>query len=217
MRELLLDYIDALLLGGIPKAELAAPKDEADIEKSAAAELAEVVKRFESLRTNEYQLLLNGVSILYGENRKTATERCYALFWEVQKMQSVTGQLEKCYAILQMLDCVTNKSEPSLGLPSPLGIQRRPTMPDGYISRTESLKDFEACNANNPNWTPQRVKTLLMRQPTADVAPVVRCKDCRHRGCALSKGYFDCNAYNLPRCRPDDFCSYGERVVKGES
>ena len=44
-------------------------------------------------------------------------------------------------------------------------------MPE-YISRTEALKDFEACNAANPRWTPQRVKTLLFRQPAADVAPV---------------------------------------------
>jgi hypothetical protein len=42
-----------------------------------------------------------------------------------------------------------------------------------FISRTEALKDFESCNAENPNWTPQRVKTLLLRQPAADVAPVV--------------------------------------------
>ena len=42
-----------------------------------------------------------------------------------------------------------------------------------YINRAEALKDFESCNAGNPNWTPQRVKTLLLRQPTADVAEVV--------------------------------------------
>ena len=42
-----------------------------------------------------------------------------------------------------------------------------------FISRTEALKDFESCNAANPRWTPQRVKTLLLRQPAADVAPVV--------------------------------------------
>lgn len=108
MRELLLDYIDALLLGGIPKVEFDAPKEEPDVEK-AAAEMAETVKNFKGLRRDEYQLLLNGVSILYGEKRKTATERCYALFWEVQKMQSVTGQLDKCYLMLQMLDCATNK------------------------------------------------------------------------------------------------------------
>lgn len=51
-------------------------------------------------------------------------------------------------------------------------------MPDEYISREAALKDFEFCNAENPNWTPQRVKTLLLRQPAADVAEVVRCKDC---------------------------------------
>lgn len=42
-----------------------------------------------------------------------------------------------------------------------------------YIKRAEALADFEACNAENPRWTPQRVKTLLLRQPTADVAEVV--------------------------------------------
>ena len=59
-------------------------------------------------------------------------------------------------------------------------------MPDEYISRAESLADFEACNAENPRWTPQRVKTLLLRQPAADVAEVVRCKYCRHLGAPLS-------------------------------
>lgn len=41
-----------------------------------------------------------------------------------------------------------------------------------YIKRKTALEDFERCNAENPNWTPQRVKTLLLRQPAADVAPV---------------------------------------------
>jgi hypothetical protein len=41
-----------------------------------------------------------------------------------------------------------------------------------FISRTEALEDFESCNAENPNWTPQRVKTLLLRQPAADVTEV---------------------------------------------
>lgn len=41
-----------------------------------------------------------------------------------------------------------------------------------YIKRAEALADFEACNVENPNWTPQRVKTLLLRQPAADVAEV---------------------------------------------
>lgn len=45
-------------------------------------------------------------------------------------------------------------------------------MTDEYISRAKARADFEACNAENPNWIPQRVKTLLLRQPAADVAPV---------------------------------------------
>lgn len=49
-------------------------------------------------------------------------------------------------------------------------------MPDGYISREAALEDFESCNAENPNWTPTRVKTLLLRQPAADVAEVVHAK-----------------------------------------
>ncbi len=46
-------------------------------------------------------------------------------------------------------------------------------MTEEFISRAEALEDFESCNAENPNWTPQRVKTLLLRQAAADVAPVV--------------------------------------------
>lgn len=42
-----------------------------------------------------------------------------------------------------------------------------------YIKRKTALEDFERCNAENPHWTPQRVKTLLLRQPAADVAEVV--------------------------------------------
>ena len=80
-------------------------------------------------------------------------------------------------------------------------------MPDEYISREAALADFEACNAENPNWTPQRVKTLLLRQPAADVAEVVRCKDCIYRieGRCFSRTSF----LNAPAVEPDNFCSWG--------
>ena len=42
-----------------------------------------------------------------------------------------------------------------------------------YIEREVALADFEQCNRENPNWTPQRAKQLLVRQPVADVAEVV--------------------------------------------
>lgn len=85
-------------------------------------------------------------------------------------------------------------------------------MPDECISREAALKDFEACNAKNPNWTPQRVKTLLLRQPAADVAEVVRCKACKY-------GDYDSKPNGAMVClrtkdgfwrRETDFCSYGE-------
>jgi hypothetical protein len=82
-----------------------------------------------------------------------------------------------------------------------------------FISRTEALEDFESCNAENPYWTPQRVKTLLLRQPAADVAEVVRCKDCKY-------GDYDSKPNGAMVClrtkdgfwrEETDFCSYGKR------
>ena len=50
--------------------------------------------------------------------------------------------------------------------------------------------------------------------PAADVAPVVRCKDCKHYDMGVClKIYSDGNAH--PEAwqsrKPEDFCSYGER------
>lgn len=86
-------------------------------------------------------------------------------------------------------------------------------MSDEYISRAEALADLEACNEANPRWTHRRVKTLLLRQPAADVAEVVRCKDCKY-GSYDSKpnGAMVCLRTNDGFWRKEaDFCSYGER------
>lgn len=48
------------------------------------------------------------------------------------------------------------------------------------INRKEAIDDFEKCNQENPVWTPQRVKTLLMRAPSLDTTLVVQCQDCKH-------------------------------------
>lgn len=82
-----------------------------------------------------------------------------------------------------------------------------------YIGREAAIKDFEANNARNPYWTPPRVKTLLLRQTAADVAPVVRCKDCKHRTKNGNCGHPRHHGI-LPSAYPYDFCSYGEK--KGE-
>ena len=51
----------------------------------------------------------------------------------------------------------------------------------------------------------QTLIRYVKRQPTADVVPVVRCKDCAHL-----YGTFCTVCGLLPR-KPDDFCSLGER------
>ena len=50
-----------------------------------------------------------------------------------------------------------------------------------YIDREAAIVDFERCNRENPVWTPQRVKTLLMPIPAADVEPVKRWIPCSER------------------------------------
>ena len=54
------------------------------------------------------------------------------------------------------------------------------------------------------------IRTNIQGLPIADVVPVVRCKDCKHRGEQYLHGTANCNYHNtLIDC--DDFCSYGER------
>lgn len=51
--------------------------------------------------------------------------------------------------------------------------------------------------------------------PTADVAPVVRCRECKY----YKPDEFECGcdfAGGLPYVKADDFCSYGERKEGGE-
>lgn len=77
-------------------------------------------------------------------------------------------------------------------------------MPDEYISREAALEittrtcgDYAAAFAE------------IRKLPAANVAEVVRCKDCKHRteygncGHPRQKGV-------LPSAYPFDFCSYGE-------
>ncbi len=59
------------------------------------------------------------------------------------------------------------------------------------------------------------VRSIVWRTPAADVAPVVRCKDClyweRDMGfCHYHSRYYDGGA-SWDIFNEDDFCSYGER------
>ena len=80
-----------------------------------------------------------------------------------------------------------------------------------HINRRDAIGEFERCNAENPRWTPQRVKALLLRMPAADVAPVVRCKDCKHSYEDLGGLY--CSYGPCVDCpvSPDFWCANGSR------
>ena len=72
-------------------------------------------------------------------------------------------------------------------------------------------KDYNGCRCR-ACWVDDMLDDIDCFQPAADVAPVVRCKDCK---------YFQDNNDGYPHeeCRwvheetpdADDFCSYGER------
>lgn len=98
---------------------------------------------------------------------------------------------------------------------------------DDYISREAAIEDFEYCTQENSTWTPQRVKTLLMRITSADVEPVVHgrwecvyddstgetditCSHCKNtrtvNGCFVSTDGKSCYF-------EDDYCpSYGAKM-----
>ena len=79
-------------------------------------------------------------------------------------------------------------------------------MPDEYISREAALMKLmqDGCSAKNLQ--------SISDMPAADVAEVVRCKDCKHRTEAGNCGHPRHHGI-LPSAYPYDFCSYGERRV----
>ena len=57
----------------------------------------------------------------------------------------------------------------------------------------------------------------LNSQPTADVVPVVRCKDCKHSFFIKSCSKYECQKGCGALKYSNDYCSYGERESKNES
>ena len=82
---------------------------------------------------------------------------------------------------------------------------------DEYIKREAVIEVImsEPPDAHYPQWYVDKIKSI----PAADVAPVVRCKDCRWRGredCAM---FYRCDCGEQHTWETDnDFCSYGERL-----
>lgn len=71
-----------------------------------------------------------------------------------------------------------------------------------YIERGTAIAKLTALEVSKPNATIVSAKRLLAEIPAADVAPVVRCKDCQK---------FKTYACRMVASGYNDFCSYGER------
>lgn len=62
---------------------------------------------------------------------------------------------------------------------------------------------------------------MIDRFPAADVAPVVRCKDCKWFADNNGGEWYGCQMFQVVRItpedapKPDDFCSYGEQKDGG--
>ena len=85
-----------------------------------------------------------------------------------------------------------------------------------YIERdaaVEIAEKFGTCNGSvlgRHSGVADCIASKIAGLPAADVAPVVRCKDCKYYkpeevecGCDFAGG--------LPYVKSEDFCSYGER------
>ena len=80
-----------------------------------------------------------------------------------------------------------------------------------YIEREEYCREHCNCNAQKCDKSSCPIYAI----PAADVAPVVRCKDCLYWEDAIgfchqnSQYYNDGESWDI--YQPDDFCSRGER------
>ena len=83
-----------------------------------------------------------------------------------------------------------------------------------YIKREDAIDTVLDVYYNTPDidLSGGRLEAAILNIPAADVAPVVRCKDCRWRGredCAM---FYRCDCGEQHTWETDnDFCSYGEQ------
>ena len=88
-------------------------------------------------------------------------------------------------------------------------------MPDEYISRAEALRAVQKQRGANrspaQNAMLDRICCDIKNRPAADVAEVVRCKDCKHKVQTDANGIVICSEEHGMYCPTEsDFCRYGE-------
>ena len=84
-----------------------------------------------------------------------------------------------------------------------------------YIKRVDAIDAVldVYCDTPDIDLSCEKFEAAILKIPAADVAPVVRCKDCRWRGredCAM---FYRCDCGEQHTWETDnDFCSYGEKI-----
>lgn len=88
-----------------------------------------------------------------------------------------------------------------------------------YIERSyiRKMAMFEMAYTMETETDAAVVLRMIDDAPAADVAPVVRCKDCKYLANATvnSNGFLICHVNDM-EIAPEDFCSYGERKEGAE-
>lgn len=76
--------------------------------------------------------------------------------------------------------------------------------------------DLDVCESDSDGYSKwgfgrENVRDVIRSVPTSDVAPVVRCKNCKYLVSAMvnANGFLICNISDM-EIAPEDFCSYGE-------
>lgn len=88
-------------------------------------------------------------------------------------------------------------------------------MDDEYIRRDAAMKavasQYGACRSPAQNRMIDEIRNKIRRMPAADVAEVVRCKDCKHKVRTDANGIVICSEEHGMYCPTEsDSCSYGE-------
>ena len=81
-----------------------------------------------------------------------------------------------------------------------------------YIDADLILPEMESKFDMQELYLPVHFQEFIVDEiPTTDVAPVVRCKDCKYL--EISGCYGECGKGYLGIVRPDCYCCYGERRI----
>ena len=84
-----------------------------------------------------------------------------------------------------------------------------------YIKREDAIDAVLDVYYNTPDidLSGKRLEAAILNIPAADVAPIVRCKDCHWRGREECAMFYRCECGEQHTWEADDdFCSYGEKI-----